>query len=294
MERVSRLTMDIKRLISLTDRLTHPHTHPSPPHPHPPSKLNNIYSLLTSINPTPSTLYPAHPHVIPYQRYFATPPREYTRKSGPVQPVYLVRQYFETTLERRLAVRPFLTTSEKTFITYQLLSAFDSMHKAGVTHGDLKTCNIMLTSYNHVIITDLASFKPVVLPSTDPGEFNFFFGPTREGGVKKCYLAPERFRDIGKGKVRMEKRNKDKRLLPHNSSLTQSFSVVVSFLFSRKTTIPWMTPQARKHRPPTKQIPPGLKMTYRWMLHRPWTFSRWVAASLNFTYPARPPLTMRA
>ena len=69
----------------------------------------------------------------------------------------------------------------------------------------------VLTSYNHVIITDLASFKPVVLPSTDPGEFNFFFGPTREDGAKKCYLAPERFRDIGKGKVRRtNKRTNDR------------------------------------------------------------------------------------
>ena len=50
----------------------------------------------------------------------------------------------------------------------------------------------MVTSWNWVLLTDLASFKPVFLPVDNPADFNYFFDTSRR---RMCYLAPERFVD---------------------------------------------------------------------------------------------------
>ena len=118
------------------------------------------------------------------------------------QPVYMIRQNFLSSLSDRLVTRPFLTEIEKSWIMYQVLSALTRMHSVGICHGDLKTENVMITSWNWVMITDFASFKPVRIPDNDPTSFNYYFHTPAMGGggsalssIRKCYLAPERFYD---------------------------------------------------------------------------------------------------
>lgn len=105
---------------------------------------------------------------------------------------YAFRQYMHISLEDRLHTRPFLNTQDKLWITYQLMAAVQQAHSAGQTHGDIKPQNVLLTTYNWVMLTDFASHKPTY---TQPGDFSFFFDSTGNG---VCNLAPERFVD---GKV---------------------------------------------------------------------------------------------
>jgi phosphoinositide-3-kinase regulatory subunit 4 len=142
--------------------------------------------------------------------------------------VYLLRQHAHASLSDRLVSRPFLTSIEKNWIAYQLLRAMQSLHDAGVSHGHLTTENVLLTSWNWVLVADVGCqhYKPVVLPDDDPGPWIHWFegrggggggvggggsenfgedgssiaggegGGHRGGGnngEKKCCLAPERF-----------------------------------------------------------------------------------------------------
>ena len=50
----------------------------------------------------------------------------------------------------------------------------------------------MVTGWNWVLLTDIASFKPAILPEDNLAEFNFFFDTSRR---HSCYIAPERFLD---------------------------------------------------------------------------------------------------
>ena len=50
----------------------------------------------------------------------------------------------------------------------------------------------MVTGWNWVLLTDIASFKPAVLPEDNPADSNFFFDTSRH---RSCYIAPERFLD---------------------------------------------------------------------------------------------------
>ncbi|MCP9261460.1 Phosphoinositide 3-kinase regulatory subunit 4 [Dirofilaria immitis] len=104
--------------------------------------------------------------------------------------VILSRPYQKYTLYDRLSTRPFLMDIEKRWIAYHLFKALAQCEYAEVCHGDLKTQNILVSSYNWVQITDFASFKPASIPSDDPSYFTFFFDTSLR---LSCYLAPERF-----------------------------------------------------------------------------------------------------
>ncbi|XP_006004262.1 phosphoinositide 3-kinase regulatory subunit 4 isoform X2 [Latimeria chalumnae] len=104
----------------------------------------------------------------------------------------LFRQYVRDNLYDRISTRPFLNNIEKKWIAFQILNAVDQAHKAGVRHGDIKTENVMVTSWNWVLLTDFASFKPTYIPEDNPADFNYFFDTSRR---RTCYIAPERFVD---------------------------------------------------------------------------------------------------
>ncbi|KAK0551331.1 Serine/threonine-protein kinase [Tilletia horrida] len=120
------------------------------------------------------------PNVLAYQTVIET------REAG-----YVIRQWLASSLYDRISTRPFLSTIEKKWITYQLIHAMRDARAAKVPHGDLKCENILVTSSLSIYITDFAaSFKPVYLPLDDPADFNFFYDTS---GRRSCYVAPERF-----------------------------------------------------------------------------------------------------
>lgn len=82
-----------------------------------------------------------------------------------------------------------------------------------VYHGDIKTENVLVTSWNWVFLVDFASYKPTYLPEVgdfedvsdfvlrpylalkdDPADFSFFFDTSLR---RSCYVAPERFYQAG-------------------------------------------------------------------------------------------------
>jgi len=176
------------------------------------AELKRLRSLLS--NPT------KHPHVLSYARWVvgqSSSPNSQTPINTPAsRPIYLLRQHAHASLSDRLVSRPFLTLIEKNWITYQLLKAVQSLHDAGICHGHLTTENVLLTSWNWVLISDVGCqhYKPVALPDDDPAQYIHWFqgrggedaqtrreslgGHHSGNGEKKCCLAPERFYTPGK------------------------------------------------------------------------------------------------
>jgi phosphoinositide-3-kinase regulatory subunit 4 len=104
---------------------------------------------------------------------------------------YLVRQYIHSSLYDRLSTRPFLEEIEKKWLAYQLLCAVRDCHARNIYHGDIKTENVLVTSWNWLYLTDFSSaYKPAYLPEDNPADFSFYFDMS---GRRTCYLAPERF-----------------------------------------------------------------------------------------------------
>lgn len=74
-----------------------------------------------------------------------------------------------------------------------------------MSHGDIKSENVLITSDLSVHLTDFSHvFKPTYLPIDDPSDFSFFFDTS---GRRTCYLAPERFET----KDEREKRQEDEK-----------------------------------------------------------------------------------
>ncbi|KAK1825698.1 Serine/threonine-protein kinase ppk19 [Podospora conica] len=120
------------------------------------------------------------PNALPYQRAIET------ETNG-----YLVRQYFYNSLYDRLSTRPFLEDIEKKWLAFQLLCALRDCHSKDIYHGDIKTENTLVTSWNWLYLTDFSSsFKRVMLPEDNPADFSYYFDTS---GRRTCYLAPERF-----------------------------------------------------------------------------------------------------
>uniref|UniRef100_A0A1I8FIJ4 Protein kinase domain-containing protein n=1 Tax=Macrostomum lignano TaxID=282301 RepID=A0A1I8FIJ4_9PLAT len=86
--------------------------------------------------------------------------------------------------------RPFLLDVEKRWIAFQLLCAIATLNKVSLCHGDIKSENVLLTSWGWVLLTDFAPFKPVFLPDDNPADYSFYFDIS---GRRTCYIAPERF-----------------------------------------------------------------------------------------------------
>ncbi|KAH8550281.1 hypothetical protein BGW37DRAFT_79383 [Umbelopsis sp. PMI_123] len=123
------------------------------------------------------------PNVFPWQRMLETD-----------KAAYLVRQFFYGSLYDRISTRPFLTLIEKKWIAYQLLHGLADAHSKEIYHGDIKTENIQVTSWNWAFLVDFASFKPTYLPEDNPADFSFFFDTSSR---RTCYVAPERFYKAG-------------------------------------------------------------------------------------------------
>ncbi len=89
------------------------------------------------------------------------------------------------------STRPFLEDIEKKWLAYQLLCALRDSHARNIYHGDIKTENVLVTSWNWLYLTDYsASFKKTYLPEDNPADFSYYFDTS---GRRTCYLAPERF-----------------------------------------------------------------------------------------------------
>lgn len=102
-----------------------------------------------------------------------------------------MRQYLYSSLYDRMSTRPFLEDIEKKWLAFQLLQAIRDAHAQRVYHGDIKTENCLVTSWNWLYLTDFSSsFKPTYLPEDNPADFSFYFDTS---GRRTCYLAPERF-----------------------------------------------------------------------------------------------------
>lgn len=98
---------------------------------------------------------------------------------------------------------------EKLWLIYQLMRAVEACHDEGVSHGDIKPENVMVTSWNWVVLTDFAPFKPVFIPNDNPTDFHYFFDSM---GRRRCSLAPERFTGSGRSETGGEVSTKN--LLP--------------------------------------------------------------------------------
>ncbi|KAJ3330622.1 Serine/threonine-protein kinase [Blyttiomyces sp. JEL0837] len=71
-----------------------------------------------------------------------------------------------------------------------------------IFHGDIKTENILVTSWNWAYLSDYSSFKPIYLPEDNPADFSYFFDTSLR---RTCYLAPERF--LAPGEILFRNRN---------------------------------------------------------------------------------------
>nr|XP_045600663.1 phosphoinositide 3-kinase regulatory subunit 4-like isoform X2 [Procambarus clarkii] len=108
-----------------------------------------------------------------------------TEKAG-----LMFRQYVKSNLYDRISTRPFLTSIEKKWLAFQILCALNQSHQQGVCHGDIKLENVMVSSWNWLLLADFATIKPTLLPEDDPADFTYYFDTSRR---RTCYVAPERF-----------------------------------------------------------------------------------------------------
>lgn len=88
---------------------------------------------------------------------------------------FLGRQYFAYNLLDRFHTPPYLEMIEKKWIAYQLLRAVEQAHNTNIIHGDIKSENILLTTWGWLFLSDFNPFKPAFLPKDNPFQWSQFF-----------------------------------------------------------------------------------------------------------------------
>lgn len=96
-----------------------------------------------------------------------------------------------------------MSVIEKHWLNFQLIAALNQLHQNGIYHGDIKPENILLTSYNHLFITDMVNYKPIYVQKDDLKTFKTYFGEL--DNTSRCYFAPERLVE----KDQIEKKQKE-------------------------------------------------------------------------------------
>ena len=82
--------------------------------------------------------------------------------------------------------------TEKKWLIFQLMCAIEQIHSVdGLTHGDIKPDNILVTSYDWLYLGDLHPYKPVEVMDDNLKRYNKYFGHLDNNA--RCYLAPERW-----------------------------------------------------------------------------------------------------
>ena len=81
---------------------------------------------------------------------------------------------------------------EKKWLIFQLMCSLEQIHSIpGLTHGDIKPDNILVSSYDWLYLADLHPYKPVVVMDDNLKRYNKYFGYL-DNNIR-CYLAPERW-----------------------------------------------------------------------------------------------------
>ena len=85
---------------------------------------------------------------------------------------------------------PLLTDLDKLWLSFQLICAVVQTHENNLYHGDIKTDNVVLTSWNWLLLVDFAPYKPIYLPSENLGDYTFFFRHESKKKHKIIFFSP--------------------------------------------------------------------------------------------------------
>ena len=70
---------------------------------------------------------------------------------------------------------------------FQMIICVYALHVEGnLYHGNIRTSNFLLQSNNHLVLTDIATYKPLYLLEDDLSELRIFYGSSYD----KSTLAP--------------------------------------------------------------------------------------------------------
>ncbi|KRX03780.1 WD40-repeat-containing domain [Pseudocohnilembus persalinus] len=102
--------------------------------------------------------------------------------------VGIARQATYSNLRDKFIESPELTQSEKNWIIFQTLASLYTVHERKMYHGNIRSSNILLTSFNHVYLSDFGIYKPLYISEDHISDYVIHY--ERDD---RCYLAPEKF-----------------------------------------------------------------------------------------------------
>ena len=121
-----------------------------------------------------------HPNIVLYKHHFVQDDL-----------LYIVMEYCPLGSLKDLMRNEKITSTFVWKWMSELTETLQLVHEKEIIHHDIKPDNILVTSYDWLMITDLNPIKPVVLVDDNLKYYNMYFGDLNNN--TRCYVAPERW-----------------------------------------------------------------------------------------------------
>lgn len=127
--------------------------------------------------------------ILPHE-YLATETETDNKNTSNIKPPYFIMPYYAGNTLKALLIREHLNLCQKIAFAIKICQLLDAIHYLGYLYCDLKPANLLITSYQQIVLLDFGLAQPIVAHTVNEPY------PTAYTAGTPAYMSPEQFNGL--------------------------------------------------------------------------------------------------